>query len=349
MSNVPDIDLVLLGHPSDFAHFRTIVEHNDGARAAERVARNEATFRAFINWMPAYATQSVAGIELNGTCVRAALVICPFLPQDISTPRTLKAAYGKVIEGCRIASDMGAKVVALGGFTSILAGSRRIEVAAEAGITLTSGNALTAALAVEQLRTALQTDGRALENETVAVLGASGDIGRTVVGLLDGIPREILLVAQNHDRLSEVRNAFGHLRMRIATAKEAVAEADAMIVATSACHPVISASDLRPKMIVCDVGYPNSIFGTTKLDGAYVFRGGLAQLPHPVDMAVYTQLDQGDKLFGCFTEGIVLAARPDLHSLASLQGAADINRAHKLLAAAAQLGIVPFRPSRAVH
>ena len=161
MSDADAIDVAFIGHPSSFSHIVSLIEEADGPEAARRVARNEKTFTAFLDWMPSNATRHRPVIQLNGVTVRAALIICWFLPQIIESRHKLKIAVEKVLEAVDIAAGMNAQVASLGGFTSILAGRRRFDAADAAGITLTAGNALTAALAVAWLRAELDVRGAA--------------------------------------------------------------------------------------------------------------------------------------------------------------------------------------------
>jgi predicted amino acid dehydrogenase len=338
MRDATAIDVAFIGHPSDFQHFVNLVEETDGTTAARRVAHNEKTFTAFLDWMPAYATRHRPIIQLKGLTVRAALVICPLLPQTIESPHRLKKAFTKVLQAVDVAAGIGAKVATLGGFTSILAGQRRFEAADAAGITLTAGNALTAALAVARLRAELDARGRLLGQETVGVIGASGDVGGTAAAMLGDKPLKLLLAAQDRARLERTRQALGHSDAVCVPVSEVVARAGVILVATSSSRPILRAHDIRDRTIVCDIGYPPSLSGNRR---ATILRTGLAAFPAPVNLGAYMGLSRPDHLFGCFAEGVVLAARPDLRDLGRAQGRAGKAEALALLDAAVELGIRP--------
>jgi fatty aldehyde-generating acyl-ACP reductase len=340
MSDAAAIDVALIGHPSDYKHFVSLVEETDGVEAARRVVRNERTFTALLDWMPAYATRHRPVIRLEGATVRAALVVCPFLPQAIESPHKLKRAFTKVLQAVDVAAGLGAKVATLGGFTSILAGQHRFDVADAAGITLTTGNALTAALAVASLRDELDARGRSLGQETVGIIGASGDVGGTAAALLGAGPRRLLLAAQDEARLEQARQALGHPDAVCVPVSEVAAQAGVILVATSAIRPILAPHVLPELTIVFDLGYPRTLVGgQTEGSGAKVLRTGLAAFPTSVNLGAYTQLSRPDHLFGCFTQGVVLAARPDLRNLARAQGRTRKEEALVLLEAALSLGI----------
>lgn len=340
MNNTDIIDVAFIGHPSSFSHIVQLIEDMDGPEAARRVTRNEKSFTAFLDWMPSNVTHHRPVIELNGVTVRAAMVVCWFLPQIIHDRHKLKLAVAKVLEGVKVAADLGASVASLGGFTSILAGRRRFEAADAAGITLTAGNALTAALAVARLRAELQARQRPMAGETIAIIGASGDVGGTTAALLGDEPGRLLLVARDQERLEKVRVSLGHPRSACVTLAEAVAGASAVLVATSASAPILSSADVAPGTIIFDLGYPPTACGAS--DGRVtLMRAGLARFPASIPIGAYSRLAQPNHLFGCSTESVVLAARPELRHLARAQGQAGEREALALLDAALALGIEP--------
>src|SRR4051812_16219073 len=99
MNKTDTIDVAFLGHPSSFGHIVKLIEDMDGPEAARRVARNEKSFSAFLDWMPSNITHHRPVFELNGVTVRAVMVVCWFLPQIINDRHKLKLAVTKVLEG----------------------------------------------------------------------------------------------------------------------------------------------------------------------------------------------------------------------------------------------------------
>jgi len=333
----------LLGHPADYPHFVQLIENRDGAGVADRIRRHEAAFSSFIDWMPPYATSYRPVLRTPAHEMEGRLLICPILPQQLTTPQQLKRAYEKVSQACRLAAELGAPVIALGGFTSILAGPRASRLSSDLGLTITSGNALTAALAVAQLHDALGTANAI--SEPVAILGATGDIGRTCAHLLAESGTRLRLVARDPVRLEALRSALGGAA-EIVSLDEAVSGTRVIIAATSSTEPLIALAKLRPGAVVADVGFPKTIVRASERPDVTAFDAGLARLPHDMGLEAYTNLGRSDLLYGCFAEGIVLAARPDLAHLASLQGEANGSKARILLEAALGLGLRPGPTSR---
>jgi len=341
MTGTDTIDVAFIGHPASFRHLAQMIEKTDGPEAARRVIRNEKAFTAFMDWMPSRATSHRPIIQLNGTSVRAAMIVCWFLPQIIDNHQKLMSGIAKVLQAVNVAANMGAKVASLGGFTSILAGRRRFSAADDAGITLTAGNALTAALAIAQLRAVLAAQDRPLQGETVAIVGASGDVGGTAAALLGTEPRRMLLVARNQVRLERARRLLVHPDAACVTLSDAIAQASVIVAATSASRPILNADELRPGTIVCDLGYPPTTTSTTGDQKATVLHAGIAEFPAPLGLGSYSRLARPNHLYGCSTEGVVLAARPDLRHLARAQGESGRAEALALLDAALSLGLRP--------
>ena len=337
------MQFALLGHPADYDHFTRLAEAGGHGDRRQRLEKHERTFAKLIEWMPSYATSHRPGLTLDGIVLEGRLIVCPFFPERIGSPQQMKRAHDKVVAGCRLAKEFGASVVALGGFTSILEGAHGNTLAADLGLTITSGNSLTAALAVAQLRAALEAAGRPAENETIAVIGATGDVGRACTQLLATVAGKLILIARNRTRLerlrTEVRSAAA---VEIDVDPRAALAAGSVIAATSTATPIVDPSELRPGSIVCDVGFPKNLSdAAASRDDVLIFSGGLAQLPDAIDLQSYAALPSPRLIHGCFCEGIVLAARPESRTLAASQGEAEAERATALLALAAGLGIAP--------
>jgi predicted amino acid dehydrogenase len=342
-----DIRFALLGHPASYDHFVRLCQDSAKPAINDRLNRHRKTFAKFVNWMPSYVTHHRPVVRLSSGVVEGRLIVCPFFPDEIKTATEMKRAYEKVVSGCELAQQIGAKVVSLGGFTSILEGANGNALAERLGLTITSGNSLTAALAVAQLLNLLEDADRPIERETVAVIGATGDVGRNCALMLAKRARRIYLIARNRARLEALQQEIGGPGVEIATDPQAALAARVIVAAAASATPVLNESDLASGTIVCDLGYPKNFSEApeTRRD-VLIFSGGLANFPEPVDLQSYAGLPTQRLLHGCFSEGIVLAARSENLRLAAAQGHADVDRANTLLQLAAELGIVPAPPYR---
>ena len=249
------IHFALLGHPADYQHFVRLSKLQSCCLHDHRD-----TSIKLVGWMPSYVTNHRPIASLRGVAVEGRLIICPFFPDQIQTASEMKRAYDKVVAGCELAQQLGAKVVSLGGFTSILDGANGNALAAQLGLTITSGNSLTAALAVAQLLRVLESTGRPIQQETVAIIGATGDIDAFVLLMLSTAGQRIYLVARNRRRLEAFQQEIGTvIPVDIATESRR-ARGDIVIVAAAAsAAPILDESDLAAGTIVCDLGYPKNL------------------------------------------------------------------------------------------
>src|SRR6266568_842705 len=119
--SLPLIDFALLGHPSNYEHLGDIFVHSRADFSREKLAKYKATLSKIFEWTPSYAAKAPLTIDLaDGRQLSGRLIFCTFLPEMMNTPRQMRAAYQKTLDGCRVAKNKGAKVVGLGGFTSIV-------------------------------------------------------------------------------------------------------------------------------------------------------------------------------------------------------------------------------------
>jgi len=341
----PGIDFALLGHPASYEHLGDIFVHSRPDFNREKMTKYKATLEKIFEWTPSYAAKDPLLINLpGGRQVAGRLVFCTFLPETIHSPRKMLSTYQKIHAGCRVAKDLGAKVIGLGGFTSIVGGTQGEKEAQELQVAVTSGNSLTAALAIAQLNMLLERLDWDLNDRTVAVLGASGDIGRACALDLATRARRIILIARNKARLEELRNGMpASVEVYFSTDVQDAIAASIIITATSAAQPILAETDLRPATIVCDVGYPKNLsYAPNPRPDVLAISGGLAQMPFELDITYYTRLPASNIMYGCFSEAMILALAGRYESYSTGQGRITQEKMDNILALAHAHG---FRPA----
>src|SRR5438270_649016 len=106
-----------------------------------------------------------------------------------------KWVLGKVREGVELAAEEGCTVVGLGGHTSIVsANGLHLRGCKPA---LTSGNALTVGMAIMAVRRAVKKLGICTQCASVAVVGATGNIGSTCAVILASEFGEVYLIGRS--------------------------------------------------------------------------------------------------------------------------------------------------------
>ncbi|MBN2036732.1 MAG: hypothetical protein JW768_08335 [Chitinispirillaceae bacterium] len=296
----------LIAHPTDLPLFRSYINHLKPGKTF----RDELILKLF-EWTPAYKASDWNDVSLDGNVFGdGILIMVPFLPEmrDIK----LAAVIKKVEDAIGIAASEGCRVAALGAFTSIVLQGKEDELAAKHNIILTSGNSTTAALIVRSIEELLSRSGRDLSNETIAIIGASGDIGRGVVLWLCSKVKKLVLTARNKALLDHIVAGYSsRLACTVETSIDnmaAIKAAGVSIFVTSAYSALCRDSDFNAGTIVCDASAPLNvqINGTPRQD-IMLYHGGIAKLPCSLDPGFDIGLAAPNHLYGCMTEGMLMA------------------------------------------
>jgi predicted amino acid dehydrogenase len=225
------------------------------------------------------------------------LIVLPHLPSELLA-LSGDAAAALVQSAVDLASERGASVVGLGGFSSIVADGG-LALTQRPGLTITSGNSLTTWTAIRSVEAACAKYGFTLEDCTVAVVGATGAIGHALSLLCAERAAELILignplgteaslgklreVAEDCRRHVTTRAAAGReftpgtLAARIAHGRTSapphgdagmtittdidrnLPRAHVVLAATNAVQPFIASHHLRSGALVCDVSRPFNV------------------------------------------------------------------------------------------
>jgi len=340
------LSFAFLGHPASLEHVAQLLPRVRPGLDTSHA--NPALLAKAFEWSSPFATdEDLTVTRPDGTVLHGKLIICPFLPEHAHSPRQLASAYQKTRAGAILARDLGAQIIGLGGFTSIVGGAQGERLPRELGIAATSGNSLTAALAIAQIQTLLQKLDRLLANQTVAILGATGDIGKAcALALIQSGAKNLILIARNRPKLehlqTELSTASPHLTLSINTDPLAAIPATLIIAATSAATPLLTESDLRPGTIFCDIGYPATLaYSPEPRPEVLPFQGGLALSPFSLPITHFTNLPGPNLLHGCLAETLTLALADRYESYSLGQGHITLDRLQAILTLATSFGFQP--------
>jgi fatty aldehyde-generating acyl-ACP reductase len=215
-----------------------------------------------------------------------------------------------------LAQKSDINITALGGFSSIIFEEfnlkdnkqvRNVELEFER---FTTGNTHTAYIVCRQLEQASAQLGIDLSQATVAVCGATGDIGSAVCRWLDKKTdvAELLLIARNQKRLQTLQEELG--RGKITGLEEALPRADIIVWVASMPKGVeIDPNILKKPAIVIDGGYPKNLGTKIKHPDVHILKGGIVE--HSLDinwkiMEIVNMDIPSRQMFACFAEGILL-------------------------------------------
>lgn len=249
--------------------------------------------------------RSATGVEAEGWFVGCTLTS----RQMLTLPQHF--VYKRIIQAAQKAAELGAKVVGLGAFTSVV-GDGGITVAKYAGVPITTGNSYTVATALQGLEKAAEAMGVDLTRAQVAVLGATGSIGSACARILASRVGHLILMGRDSRRLAQVAEQVeeeGGSRPAVTTdISEAVREADAIVAVTSALEAIVHPEDLRPGAIVCDVARPRNVSRRVAelRDDVLVFEGGVVSVPGEVDFGFDFGFPPRTS-YACMAETMILA------------------------------------------
>ncbi len=236
-------------------------------------------------------------------------IACPLLPrQMLDLDQDL--VLGRIVAAARIAERLGARIVGLGGYTSVV-GDKGFTVAQSVGIAVTSGNALTAWSAVEALRRLAARTGRDIAGMHLAVIGASGSIGSVCAHTLASEVGGTTITARNRDRLEDLRRDLakaGAPNVEVETdIARAIARARLIITTTSAPSALFDIADLLPGSIVVDVSVPRNVsVRDNPRPDVIVVDGGRIRVPAGIKFSVDLGLPRG-VVHACMAETMALA------------------------------------------
>jgi fatty aldehyde-generating acyl-ACP reductase len=253
---------------------------------------------------------SVTGEKIQGKYVESC-----FLPEMLAT-RRIKTATRKIINAMAHAQKHGINITALGGFSSIIFENfnlqqiqqvRNVKLEFER---FTTGNTHTAYIICKQVEQAAPQFGIDLSNATVAVCGATGDIGSAVCRWLNTRTdvADLLLIARNQERLQNLQAELG--RGKIMDLPEALPQADVIVWVASMPKGVeIDPATLKQNCLLIDGGYPKNLATRIQRPGLYVLNGGIVEHSLDIDwkiMKIVNMEVPTRQLFACFAESMLL-------------------------------------------
>lgn len=258
---------------------------------------------------PLYLSEIVgARSEATGRELKGWLLACPYTPPTMmSLP--VDMVYNKIVACGHKAEALGARLLGLGAYTSVV-GDAGETIAKRLDMPVTTGDSYTVYMAVEAIREAARVMDIAMREATIAVVGATGAIGKTCAELLAGESARLVLVGKRADALETVRELCEGqgARVVVSTDMSAIYDADLILTVTSAVHAVILPKHLKPGAVVCDVARPRdvSVQVAKERDDVLVIEGGMVEVPGPVDF----HFDFGfppKKSYACMAETMALA------------------------------------------
>ncbi len=252
--------------------------------------------------------KSATGVSIEGSYIDSC-----FVPEMLSR---FKTARRKVLNAMELAQKKGINITALGGFTSIifenfnLLQHKQIRNTALEWERFTTGNTHTAWVICKQLEINAPRIGIDLKKATVAVIGATGDIGSAVCRWLinkTGIS-ELLMVARQQEPLALLQKELDGGTIK--SLDEALPQADIVVWVASMPKTIeIDTDNLKKPCLMIDGGYPKNLDEKFQGENIYVLKGGIVEFFNDIGwnmMELAEMQNPQREMFACFAEAMIL-------------------------------------------
>jgi fatty aldehyde-generating acyl-ACP reductase len=340
-SQSSSLDFAAIGHQDSWQNITAFI---NGIRTDELSSEKIKDIFSFIPPRDLFRVKvrSKTGAEINGVYIET------FIDPDKLDIPFLRTNIGKVMNAVSCAKKMGAKIVALGGFTSIVL-EGNLDSFSMSGSKFTTGNTLTAAYIVKGIEKAAIRQGINLQESAILIVGATGDIGMACVNFLKNKVKKLLLCARISQRLEKLSQELTRENISVnysVSLQELIPEADIIICAASSSG--IKLTDCKKNVLICDAGYPKNL--ETKIeDGLKLFHGGMGQVTNGYTFCP----DYSNTIYryaapyivhGCLLEAMVLAFENKFETYSTGKGNITIDKMEEIYSLSVKHGIdvAPF-------
>ena len=263
-----------------------------------------------ISHLKPFKVSEINGVRSGYGTANGYFVTCPLTPRMMMSMPEDKVMT-KIIDSAKLAQDLGAKVVGLGAFTSVV-GDAGVTISKNVDIAVTTGNSYTVYTAIEATLKAAELMEIDMDEANVLVLGATGSIGRVLSLILSDHGFKLILASRNIDKLNEVARAVkersGATPYVTTDTREALRQADVVLCVSSAVEAIVQPGDLRTGALVCDVARPRNVSVEVKKQrqDVLVIEGGVVRVPGEVDFNFDFGFPKGHS-YACMAETMILA------------------------------------------
>ena len=308
-STSPCIDFAVIGHQDSWQNISAFI---NGIRTPDQAALSSESIKSLFSFIPPrdlfkIKARSKTGAEINGVYIET------FIDPDKLDTQFIRTNISKVMNAVSCAKKMGAKIVTLGGFTSIVL-EGNLDSVSSGETKFTTGNTLTAAYIVKGIEKAAIHYDINLKGSNILIVGATGDIGIACINYLRHKVKKFQLCARNNQRLGKLSQQLMKENIPVnysVDLQDLIPEADIIICVASSTG--IKLAGCKKNVLICDAGYPKNL--ETKIEnniGLNLFHGGMGQVSYGYNFSP----DYSNNMYhyaapnishGCILEAMVLA------------------------------------------
>jgi len=293
------------------------------------------TVERALRWLPPFRRDTVTGIKsLTGKEIEGEMILWSMVPEQILNMDS-KFTVSKLIEAGKIAQDLGAKIVGLGAYAAWI-GKKGVTLAKELDIPVTTGTSYTIVIVVDAMFEAAKSVGISVDKSRVAIIGATGTIGRVASQLIAQYVNQVNLVARNTYRLEQLSDIISDSNKTIATVKistdikDTLKNSDIIIIVTSTTTAIINLEDVQPGTVICDISLPHNVSkeDAQEREDILVMDGGVVLPPGNCDFHFNFGLAHG-LAYACMAETMMLTLEGIFESY-SIGGKITIKQVEKI-------------------
>ena len=307
MANIilPKGDYVFLVHPLSF---RDAVKKYSFARFfSEKIIRFWSTHYWPIIGAPISGLKSEEGAPLKGY-----VIIVPLTPEQMF--RDVALARCKILQGVKLAEKMGATLIGLGGFNSILTHDGQ-DLIGKAEIGITTGNTLSAYAAIENLHNISNMMDVNLRKSVLAIVGSAGSVGSACAKILADNVEKLIIIdvdkSKNEKLYSKLAGKGSSAEIEMDHSLEGLKKCDFILTSTSSVVPIVKSEHLKSGAIVVDACQPKNVAPDVmeKRDDVLVIDSGIFETDN-----INCKMDLGpfaNEVYACLGEILILARNKD--------------------------------------
>jgi fatty aldehyde-generating acyl-ACP reductase len=340
---VASLDFALIGHQESWRAAADVLAVLRGTPLPDDEVKD------ILPWIP---PRPICHVEIGSptTAEARGLYIDCFIPPDRLGAAYVHENIARVRAAAACAIRAGAKIVSLGGFSSILIEGNFDQLPERHDTVFTTGNTLTVGFIVQGIKKMCEMEGRDLRSSTLLIVGATGDVGSGCARCLAPLVRRVMLNARNPERLRKLAAELqsNGVQVEIATklreGDRFSAKADLVICAASLASPSLLLGRIAANAIVCDAGYPKNLSPDAQMPDAKIFFGGLGQVTGGLKFApdfhgILNRHPFPDVVHGCLLEGMALALERRFEPFSYGRGFITPERVEEMEIIAARHGI----------
>lgn len=270
--------------------------------------------KQFLLQIPPTVAKTVEVVSATGEKTKVDLICLWALPEQFKKENFAILAT-RFAEAFALAKRNGCQLVGLGAYSK-MAVQVCPNLAERFGIAVTTGNSLTAALAVKTLRDLIAVKNLPRSSLEVAVVGATGSIGSAVARAIGPEVGRLNLASRSEKSLEKMKPGVAHFgnRIRLFTdTKTACQEAHLVFLATSEPGFLLQASDLPYESWVVDISKPANVMADPKRNDVRIIDCAMVAAPPRLVVEqrhqVFPEVEGLDtpEIFACFAETLVLS------------------------------------------